>query len=148
MPSRSCAGSISTAWPSACVCCRRRPMTGARSMTINSGSTLTLGAGGTTGSVPGAITDNGVLAINHSDNFIVNNVSGSGQLQQTGPGVTTLGSGLSYTGGTVINAGTLVVNNPAALGSGGLTISGGELLAGTTETISNHPLTLSGSFNI
>jgi autotransporter-associated beta strand protein len=89
--------------------------------TIAGGTTLTLGAGGTTGSVPGAIFDLGVLAINRSDSFVVNNVSGNGQLQQIGPGVTTLGTGLSYTGGTLIAAGALVVSDPSALGSGGLT---------------------------
>jgi autotransporter-associated beta strand protein len=115
--------------------------------TIDSGTTLTLGAGGTTGSVPGIIADNGALAINRSDSFVVNNVSGTGAVEQIGPGVTTLGTGLSYTGGTSISAGTLVVNNAAALGPGGLTISGGELLAGTTETI-NSALTMSGSFTI
>jgi fibronectin-binding autotransporter adhesin len=115
--------------------------------TINSGATLTLGNGGTTGSVPGAITDNGILAINRSDSFVVNNVSGTGQLQQIGPGVTGLGTGLSYSGGTLIGAGALVVNSAAALGSGGLTISGGELLAGATESIGNH-LTMSGNFTI
>jgi autotransporter-associated beta strand protein len=117
------------------------------STTIAGGATLTLGAGGTTGSVPGAIFDLGVLAINRSDRFVVNNVSGNGQLQQIGPGVTGLGTGLSYTGGTLIGAGTLVVNSAAALGTGGLTISGGELLAGTTESI-NLPLTMSGNFTI
>jgi autotransporter-associated beta strand protein len=115
--------------------------------TINSGTNLTLGAGGTTGSVPGAIADNGALAINRSDSFIVSDVSGGGQLQQIGPGVTTLGSGLSYTGGTLISAGALVVNSATALGAGPLTISGGELLAGTTEAITNA-LTMSGSFTI
>jgi autotransporter-associated beta strand protein len=115
--------------------------------TINSGTNLTLGAGGATGSVPDAITDNGTLATNRSDNFVVNNVSGGGQLQQIGPGVTTLGTGLSYSGGTTVSAGTLVVNDPAALGPGGLAISGGELLAGVTEAIPNA-LTLSGSFTI
>src|SRR5206468_1614409 len=68
---------------------------------VEGGATLTLGNGSTTGSVPGAITDNGTLAINRSDNFVVNNVSGSGRLQQGGPGVTTLGTGLSYSGGTL-----------------------------------------------
>ena len=115
--------------------------------TINSGATLTLGAGGTTGSVAGAITDNGALAINRSDNFIVNNVSGTGQLQQTGPGTTWLGTGLSYTGGTLISAGTLIVNDPTALGPGALTIAGGELLEGLTGTISNQS-TISGNITI
>jgi len=100
-------------------------------------ASTTLGAGGTTGSVPGAITDNGFLTINRSDNFVLNNVSGTGRLQQAGPGVTTLGTGLSYTGGALIVAGTLVVNDPTALGPGSLNIIGGELLAGTTETFQN-----------
>jgi autotransporter-associated beta strand protein len=115
--------------------------------TITGGATLTLGAGGATGSVPGAITDNGVLAINRSDSFVVNNVSGIGQLQQVGPGVTTLGAGLSYSGGTQITAGTLAVGSAAALGTGGLTISGGELLATATESISNQ-LSMGGNFTI
>ena len=77
----------------------------------------------------------------------MNNVSGSGQLQQIGPGVTSLGTGLSYTGGTLIAAGTLEVSDPSALGSGGLTLSGGELLATATESIGNQ-LTMSGNFTI
>ena len=115
--------------------------------TIESGVALTLGAGGTTGSVPGAITANGNLVINRSDAFVVNNVSGTGQLRQFGPGVTTLGTGLNYTGGTVIGAGTLVVNDPAALGTSGLAMVGGELLAGATETIGNQ-LIMDGGFTI
>src|SRR5205823_9748326 len=42
----------------------------------------------------------------------LNNVSGTGQLQQVGTGTTWLGSGLSYTGGTVITGGALIVNRP------------------------------------
>src|SRR5205807_3834825 len=45
---------------------------------------------------------------------------------------------------TLINAGTLIVNDPTALGSGGLTITGGELAAGLTETIGSQ-LTISDS---
>jgi fibronectin-binding autotransporter adhesin len=115
--------------------------------TINSGATLILGSDGTAGSVPGAITDNGVLAINRSDSFVVNNVSGTGVLRQIGDGVTTLGTGLSYTGNTQISGGTLVVNDPTALGPGGVVTSGGELLAGATESIGNQ-LTMNGNFTI
>src|SRR5262249_14657940 len=115
--------------------------------TIGGGAILQLGAGGTTGSVAGAIVDNSELAIARSDSFVVNNVSGTGQLRQLGPGVTTLGTGLSYSGGTLIIGGTLVVNDPTALGTGALTINGGELLAGASETISND-LTMSGNFTV
>jgi autotransporter-associated beta strand protein len=115
--------------------------------TINAGATLVLGAGGASGSVPGAITDNGSLAINRSDTVTLNNVSGTGRVVQSGPGATILGSGLSYSGGTVINAGTLSVAAPSALGSGALTIAGGELLATTTGTITNQ-LQMNGAFTI
>ena len=112
--------------------------------TINGAGTLTLGAGG---SVAGAITDNGTLAINRSDTFALNNVSGTGRVVQSGAGTTLLGSGLSYSGGTVINAGVLSVGSAIALGSGALTIAGGELLASATETIANQ-LLMSGNFTI
>jgi len=117
------------------------------STTINSGATLILGADSTAGSVPGAITDNGVLAINRSDSFVVNNVSGTGVLRQIGDGVTTLGNGLSYSGDTQISGGTLVINDPTALGAGGIVTSGGGLRAGATETI-NNALTMNGDFTI
>jgi len=114
--------------------------------TISSG-TLTLGNGGATGSVAGNIADFGTLAINHSDMFTLNNVSGTGVVSQIGSGTTILGSGLSYSGGTSIAAGILSVGNAGALGSGALTINGGELLATTTETIGNQ-LTMNGNFTI
>ncbi len=115
--------------------------------TISSGSTLILGNNGTTGSVTGSITDNGILAINRSDSFTLNNVSGPGKVVQEGSGTTSLGKGLSYSGGTTIAAGTLAVGSPAGLGAGGLTIGAGELLATATETIANQ-LTMSGNFTI
>src|SRR5579872_4878836 len=115
--------------------------------TISAGATLTLGAGAASGSVTGAITDNGTLVINRSDAFALNNISGPGQLVQSGSGTTILGSGLSYSGGTVINAGVLSVGSSSALGAGALTLTGGELLASATETIANQ-LTMSGNFTI
>src|ERR1700677_1105071 len=36
--------------------------------TINQGATLQIGAGGTTGSIAGNVTDNGILTFAHSDN--------------------------------------------------------------------------------
>ena len=48
-------------------------------------------------------------------------------LVAAGSGTLTLDSADSYSGGTAINAGTLVVGNTAALGSGGLVLTGGLL---------------------
>jgi autotransporter-associated beta strand protein len=114
--------------------------------TIASGGALTLGNGGSTGSVPGSIADNGTLAIDQSGSVTLNNVSGTGALVQEGTGTTTLGSGISYSGGTTITNGTLVVGNAAALGAGAVTVNGGELLGTTTETISSpSSMTLEGN---
>src|SRR5436305_14196937 len=59
--------------------------------TIDAGTTAVLGNGGTAGSVPGIITDNGALAINRSDSLVVNNVNGTGRMQRISPRMTTLG---------------------------------------------------------
>ena len=77
--------------------------------------TLTVGDGGTSGSLgTGAVVNNGVLVFNRSDAFAVNiNVSGSGALVKNGSGTLTIQKRLSYTGGTTVNEGTLV------LGAGG-----------------------------
>ena len=54
--------------------------------TISAG-TLQIGNGGTTGSITGNVTDNGVLAFNRSDTVSFNGaISGTGALTQIGPG--------------------------------------------------------------
>ncbi|MGC3956845.1 MAG: autotransporter-associated beta strand repeat-containing protein [Verrucomicrobiota bacterium] len=62
---------------------------------------------------------------------------GSGALIKSGPGTLTLSAGNSFTGGTIINEGTLALNGPAgggtttannyALGSGNIMFQGGTL---------------------
>ncbi len=90
--------------------------------TINAG-TLQLGAGGTTGSILGDVTDNGTLAFNRSDVVTFAGViSGAGSVAQIGPGSTILTGANSYSGGATIGAGTLVAGAVAALGSGALTV--------------------------
>ncbi len=52
--------------------------------TINAG-TLQIGNGGTTGTLSGNVTNNGILAFNRSDNFSYNDViSGPGAFIQVG----------------------------------------------------------------
>ncbi|MFG1453793.1 autotransporter-associated beta strand repeat-containing protein [Xanthobacter sp. V2C-8] len=81
--------------------------------TITAG-TLQLGAGGTSGSITGNVTDNGTLAFNRSDAVTYSDViSGAGTLEKTGAGTLSLTGANTYTGGTTISAGTL------QLGSGG-----------------------------
>ncbi|WPB83927.1 autotransporter domain-containing protein [Sediminicoccus rosea] len=95
--------------------------TGAPRMTaINTGATLQIGAGGTTGSLgTGPITNDGTLILNRSNTLTMNNaISGTGGLIHNGTGTTTLGGTLSYTGPTRVQAGTLVLTT-AGLFSGG-----------------------------
>ncbi|MBB1200279.1 transporter [Enterobacteriaceae bacterium 89] len=99
---------------------------------IGSGTTLALGDGGTTGllSTQTAITDNGTLNVNHSDDVALNGViSGSGIFQQIGTGITRLGGANSYAGATNVTQGTLLVNGNQT-GTGTTTVSPGATLGG------------------
>ena len=75
-----------------------------------------------------AITDNGTLnPIAGGRNTLGGMISGSGTLNQTGTGVTILTASNSYSGGTFINRGALVVSNMNALGNGNVTLNDGWL---------------------
>jgi outer membrane autotransporter protein len=96
--------------------------------TIDPGDTLQIGNGGTTGSITGNVTDNGSLAFDRSNSLTFNSViSGSGTVVQNGFGTIILGGTNTYTGGTDINNGTLLVNNAQALGLGNVVVNGGVL---------------------
>ena len=85
--------------------------------TISAG-TLQLGNGGTTGSIVGNVTDNGTLTFNRSDSVtFAGTISGSGAVQQTGTGTTTLTADNTYAGLTMISAGTLQLGNGGTTGS-------------------------------
>ena len=124
--------------------------------TINAG-TLKIGNGGTTGalSTSSAITVNGTLAFNRSNNiaqgtdFSTAAISGTGSLIQNGTGNLTLNAANTYTGGTTLNSGTLVINNASAIGSGTFSINGGTLnnTSGSTITLStNNAQSWNGDF--
>ncbi len=95
--------------------------------TFISSGTLQLGAGGNSGSIAGNITDMGTLAFCRSDAFtLAGNISGSGGVCQSGCNLTILSGAVSYTGLTVVGAGTLAVT--AGTASGGSTIAAGATL--------------------
>ncbi|EKE2794292.1 autotransporter-associated beta strand repeat-containing protein [Salmonella enterica subsp. enterica serovar Tees] len=68
----------------------------------------------------GDVTDNATLELNTGGTFD-NVISGSGQVVKSGDDALTLSGNNSYTGGTTISGGTLVVSNVEALGSGDVT---------------------------
>ncbi len=101
--------------------------------TIASGSSLQIGNGGTTGRLgTGAVTNNGSLSFNRSDNqTVANQISGSGSLTISGSGATILTADNSYTGTTTIASGSsLQVGDGGTSGSlgSGAVINGGDLL--------------------
>ena len=110
--------------------------------TISAG-TLQIGNGGTTGSLStsSAITNNGSLVFNRSDtvtqgtNFSSTPISGSGSVVQNGTGTLVISTNSTYTGGTMLNAGTLQMQAAQALGtSGTITFGGGTLQWGNVTT--------------
>ena len=95
--------------------------------TIGAGTTLQLGNGGTAGSIPGNIVDNGILISNRSDSFTLPGaISGTGEFRQNGSGKTILTGASTYTGPTNVNAGFLDVNG--SLVSAVTVNNGGTLL--------------------
>jgi autotransporter-associated beta strand protein len=107
--------------------------------TTISGGTLQIGNGSTTGalSTSSAITNNATLAFNRSNAITQGThfnsvIGGTGQVVQLGSNTLTLNGTNSYSGGTVVNSGTVVMTNGAssALGAttGALTVNNGGLL--------------------
>jgi T5SS/PEP-CTERM-associated repeat protein/autotransporter-associated beta strand protein len=131
--------------------------------TVN-GGTLQIGNGGTTGSLVGTVTVNAgaTFAVNRSDNLtLTNNVVGAGGFAQNGTGTTTFNQAFTYTGGTTVNNGSLLMSGAGTLGAASGTTrvnTGGTLdLGGTTQTqnggvaiaggtIQNGRLNSSGTF--
>jgi outer membrane autotransporter protein len=85
--------------------------------TVSAGA-LQIGAGGTTGSIAGNVTDNASLAFNRSDDLgFAGVISGTGSLTKLGAGTLTLTGANTYTGSTTISAGTLQIGNGGTTGS-------------------------------
>ncbi|MFK0090793.1 autotransporter outer membrane beta-barrel domain-containing protein [Pseudomonas sp. NPDC090755] len=85
--------------------------------TLISAGTLQLGNGGLTGSINGEVVNQGVLAFNRANVLVFGSqISGPGRVEQIGPGTTILNSDNTYTGGTIISAGTLQLGNQGTLG--------------------------------
>jgi outer membrane autotransporter protein len=102
--------------------------------TISAG-TLQLGNGGTSGSIPGDVTDNGTLAFDRSDSVTFGGtISGTGTVTQTGAGVTVLNAANTYSGGSSVSGGTLAVGDAthasASIGAGATSVADGATLGG------------------
>jgi autotransporter-associated beta strand protein len=99
--------------------------------TIDSGQTLQLGNGGTSGSIVSAVVDRGTLIFDRSNSDTYAGViAGPGVVQQNGSGTTILTAASTYTGATLVNAGMLEVDGSITHTSG-VTVNSGGALAGT-----------------
>ena len=111
----------------------------------NAGAFVTNG-----GSLTFDIGTNGSLLISAGQNT-QKKISGSARVEKIGEGVLTLSDASSYTGGTMISAGTLVAANANALGDAGgaVTISGGQLSVSQNVTLAQTAITivLSNAYN-
>lgn len=128
--------------------------------TIASAATLTLGSGGSTGSIVGPVADNGTLVFNRSDTALSlgGAISGTGAVNQSSSGTATLAGANTYSGATNVFGGTLAdgaagsyspnsvvsVSNGANLAVNfnetidGLTGAGSTVLASGTTLTENH----------
>lgn len=119
---------------------------------INEGS-LTLGNGGTSGSIAGNVINNGTLTINRSDAFNFSNlISGSGNLVLQGGGSYTLSNANSHSGSTTVANSTLNLTSDSVLGAAPASPTAGHLVldnatVNNTSVInlnSNRGMTLNG----
>ena len=128
--------------------------------TVNTNSTGTLSLGGDLTTNDSAITagissklnlGGGARTFTIADGAAPNDlditgVVSNGAIIKNGPGTLRLGVANTYAGGTTLNAGTILIGNDAALGTGTLTGNGGTLRPdGAARTIANA---LSGSFTV
>ncbi|EHU5775692.1 autotransporter-associated beta strand repeat-containing protein [Salmonella enterica] len=104
----------------------------------------------------GDVTNNATLELNTGGDFI-NNIGGTGRVEKSGDDTLTLSGSNTYTGGTLINGGTLVASNVEALGTGDVTNdavlelnTGGDFdnaISGSGQVVKSgdETLTLSGA---
>ena len=112
------------------------------------GGTTVLGGtlAGTTNSLQGAIVNDAIVEFEQAfDGEFDGAMSGTGSVIKSGTGTVEFTAANTYTGGTTVNAGTLVADDDAALGAGALTVNGGLLAIGGSNDVNVAVTALSGS---
>ncbi len=112
------------------------------------GGTLQIGAGLTSGAVPGDIQNDAILIFNRSDSVTFDNViSGEGQVHQNGAGILILNGANDYSGGTFVNSGSLEATSSGALGTSTVTLGAGasRLILGEGVKLANALVIDSGA---
>ncbi|ALM85474.1 hypothetical protein ASB57_23125 [Bordetella sp. N] len=109
--------------------------------TLNSLGGLGIGNAVTLTTAPLTVTGPNALALNGA-------VGGTGSLVKNGTGSLTLGATNNYSGGTVLNAGTLVAGASGALGSGALTVGGTATLDNAAAVALVNAVQLNGALSV
>ena len=105
---------------------------------IASTGVLQIGNNDANGALPsGTVTDNGSITINRNDSglTVASAIGGSGTVVNNGSGSVTITGNNSFSGGLIINSGTVLVSSPVAghtgLGTGATTVNTNTTLVGT-----------------
>ncbi len=102
--------------------------------------------------IPGTVTPLSVTFNNNTSNYTVAGqaIAGTGTLTLTGTGSVTLSNSNTYTGATLINAGSLILAPGGSIASTAINISSGALLVlhGSNSLASTAVVTDSGNFNL
>ena len=114
-------------------------------MQINAGNTLTVGNGGTAGTLDADAAVNGALVFNRSDDVTFGgDIAGTGVLTKSGAGKLVYdGDGSLFQGVTSVSSGSLVVGGAA----GSTARLGGAVQVGAGASLGGHG-TLDGSVNM
>lgn len=108
---------------------------------------LTVGNGGTNGSISGIVVNDASLVFNRSDAAgLAGNISGNGSVAQRGLGSTTLSGANTFLGLATISAGTLMTGSGTALGdiAGSTVVSNGATLDINSQNLGAEPITALG----
>jgi len=120
---------------------------GSGTLTLGNGTTcngtLNLGTGGEVGTLNAAEVrgSGGAATVNFNlsgTTTFAPKLTGSLAVTKSGAGALTISGSNSYTGGTTLNAGTLIAGNNNAFGTGSIIINAGTLLVQTGVTTPNN----------
>jgi autotransporter-associated beta strand protein len=112
----------------------------------SAGANTTVSISGTGDVSPASVTFN-----NNLHNYLLqgtHGITGISALTMNGGAAVTISNSNGYTGGTVLNAGRLILANSAAIGSTAstLAINGGTIDNSSPLTMANYPIAWNGSF--
>ena len=131
-------------------------LNGAGASTFHIGDTVTFNDsnnGHYAVTVSGTVTPASLTVNNSAGNYTFSGtgqISGTTSLTKSGTAALTISTPNTYTGGTIVNGGTLIAASPTALGTGGITVHSGatlQLQASLTQAVTVPSLQLDGSIN-